>query len=351
MTPQCPSLAPVVRLNSLAVAVPAHELLQEDVAAQCIRLFGIEKLAPIYRNAGIRKRYACTPLAWFLEPHGLAERNDLFLDHAVALMARAARKALFQGGLEAGDIDAVVVVTTTGIATPALDARLMSVLSLRPDIRRAPLFGLGCAGGVIGLARAADMARARPGERVLLLAVDLCTLAFLAHDRSRSNMAATALFGDGAAACVLSCREDAGGPILGASHEQTWPAGPEVMDWDFDDGGLKPRFSRDLPATIRETVGPVALDFLTREGLSPSRLAGFACHPGGVRVVEALEAAFDLPPGGLRHTRRVLRDYGNMSVGTVLFVLRAVLDESPQGPVLLTAMGPGFTAGFMLVHA
>lgn len=351
MTPSRPSVAPVARLNALAVAVPPFELLQEDVAAQCIRLFGIEKLAPVYRNAGISRRYACTPMEWFLEPRGLGERNDLFLDHAVRLMAEAAGTALAQAGLEARDIDAVVVVSTTGVATPALDTRLLSVLPLRPDVRRAPLFGLGCAGGVIGLARAADMARARPGERVLLLAVDLCTLAFLAHDRSRSNMAATALFGDGAAAAVISCREDAAGPILGASCERTWTNGPDVMDWDFADGGLKARFSRDLPAMIRDQVGPAALDFLLREGLFLDEVADFACHPGGVRVVEALEAAFSLPPGGLRHTRQVLRDYGNMSVGTVLFVLKSVLDEHLGGPVLLTAMGPGFTAGFMLVHA
>ncbi|TAJ26243.1 MAG: type III polyketide synthase, partial [Bosea sp. (in: a-proteobacteria)] len=196
---------------------------------------GFERLAPIYRNALIETRHSCVPIDWYLKPHSFSERNDLFLKHAVALMAESAQKALDEAGLTAGQIDTIITVCSTGIATPSLEARLMQVMPFRPDVRRLPIFGLGCAGGVIGLARAAGMARAAPDSRVLLLVVELCALTFRFQDRSKSNLVATALFGDGAAAAVVSCREDAIGPVVGASHEHTWPDSLDVMGWDVAD--------------------------------------------------------------------------------------------------------------------
>ena len=348
--------APAPRLQSLALAWPHHVLRQEDVAANGAEMFatthgGFERLAPIYRNALIETRHSCVPIEWYLKPHSFSERNALFLDNAVPLLAEAAGKALDQAGLAAADIDAIVVVCTTGIATPGLDARLMQVMPFRPDVRRAPIFGLGCAGGVIGLARAADMARSYPDERVLLLVVELCALTFRAQDRSKSNLVATALFGDGAAAAVISCRADAQGPVLGASREHTWPDSLGVMGWDVADDGLKVVFSRDIPSLVRDDFRPVSTDFLTREGMTAADVGGFVCHPGGAKVIEALEACFGLDEGALTHTRAVLRDHGNMSAATVLFVLKAMLDDGTRGPLLLTTLGPGFTAALMLVHA
>ena len=350
------STAPAARLQSLAVAWPPHELRQEDVAANGAEMFatthgGFERLAPIYRNALIETRHSCVPIEWYLKPHSFSERNDLFLENAVKVLTEAAGKALDQVGLEARDIDAIVVVCTTGIATPALDARLMQVMPFRPDVRRLPIFGLGCAGGVVGLARAADLARARPDERVLLLVVELCALTFRAKDRSKSNLVATALFGDGAAAAVISCREDTAGPALGASREHTWPDSLDVMGWEVADDGLKVVFSRDIPTLVQNDFRPVAMDFLTSQGLTPADIGGFVCHPGGAKVIDALEACFDLSNGALTHTRAVLRDHGNMSAATVLFVLKAMLDDGAKGPLLLTTLGPGFTAGLMLVSA
>lgn len=350
------SAAPVPRLQSLALAWPPHVLRQEDVAANGAEMFatthgGFERLAPIYRNALIETRHSCVPIEWYLRPHSFSERNDLFLENAVTVLAEAAGKALDQAGLKAKDIDAIVAVCTTGIATPALDARLMQVMPFRSDVRRLPVFGLGCAGGVVGLARAADLARARPGERVLLLVVELCALTFRAQDRSKSNLVATALFGDGAAAAVISCRDDASGPALGASAEHTWPDSLDVMGWDVADDGLKVVFSRDIPTLVHDDFRPIAMSFLAGQGLTPADVGGFVCHPGGAKVIEALEACFDLPEGALTHTREVLRDHGNMSAATVLFVLKAMLDDGAKGPLLLTTLGPGFTAGLMLVHA
>ncbi|MFN3668010.1 MAG: type III polyketide synthase [Brevundimonas sp.] len=354
--PDDPHFSPTPRLQSLALAWPPHVLRQEDVAANGAEMFatthgGFARLAPIYRNALIEARHSCVPIEWYLKPHTFAERNDLFLEHAVAVLAEAAGKALDEAGLEAGDIDAIVVVCTTGIATPALDARLMQVMPFRPDVRRLPVFGLGCAGGVIGLARAADMARAHPDERVLLLVVELCALTFRAQDRSKSNLVATALFGDGAAAAVISCRRDAEGPALGASREHTWPDSLDVMGWDVADDGLKVVFSRDIPSLVRDDFRPVATRFLADNGMTAADVGGFVCHPGGAKVIDALETCFELTEGALSHTRDVLRDHGNMSAATVLFVLKAMLDGGAAGPLLLTTLGPGFTAALMLVEA
>lgn len=348
------TLAP--RLQSLALAWPRHVLRQEDVAANGAEMFatthgGFERLAPIYRNALIETRHSCVPIEWYLKPHSFSERNALFLENAVPLLAEAAGKALEQAGLGAADIDAMVVVCTTGIATPGLDARLMQVMPFRPDVRRAPIFGLGCAGGVVGMARAADIARARPDERVLLLVVELCALTFRAQDRSKSNLVATALFGDGAAAAVISCRPDASGPTLGASGEHTWPDSLDVMGWDVADDGLKVVFSRDIPTLVQNDFRPVAIDFLSRNGMTTADVGGFVCHPGGAKVIDALEDCFGLDEGALVHTRAVLRDHGNMSAATVLFVLKAMLDDGAEGPLLLTTLGPGFTAALMMVHA
>tara|TARA_R110002012_G_scaffold178886_3_gene344227 strand:+ start:71145 stop:72314 length:1170 start_codon:yes stop_codon:yes gene_type:complete len=348
--PQSPA-----RLASLAVAWPPHVLRQEDVAANGAEMFatthgGFERLAPIYRNALIETRHSCVPIDWYLKPHSFSERNDLFLDNAVVLLAEAAGKALDQAGLTADLIDSIVVVCTTGIATPALDARLMQVMPFRPDVKRLPVFGLGCAGGVVGLARAADMARAHPDDRVLLLVIELCALTFRAQDRSKSNLVATALFGDGCAAAVISCRDDVAGPALGAAHEHTWPDSLDVMGWDVADDGLKVVFSRDIPTLVENEFRPIAVDFLERQGLTPAGVGGFVCHPGGAKVIEALEACFALEPGALVHTRQVLRDHGNMSAATVLFVLQAMLEDGVEGPLLLTTLGPGFTTALMLVH-
>ena len=205
------------RLLSLATAVPPYVLDQAEVELAAARLFAdsyrdFERLRPIYANARIERRYSCVPIEWYREPRGFAERTRLYIDNAIELLERAAREAVARAGLNLDDIDGLVVVSSTGIATPSLDALLMERLVLRRDMRRLPIFGLGCAGGVIGLARAAELARADPEARLLVLVVELCGLTFRARDMSKSNLIATALFGDGAAAAGVSCRGP--GPTL-----------------------------------------------------------------------------------------------------------------------------------------
>jgi len=221
----------------------------------------------------------------------------------------------------------------------------MERLPFRPDTVRLPVFGLGCAGGVLGLARATALSRALNGT-VLLLVVELCGPTFRRGDLTKSNVVATALFGDGAAAVLI--RPEDGLPALGPTGEHRWPGTLDVMGWSVEADGLGVIFSRDIPTLVRNDMRPAAEGFLARHGLGLGDLSGFVFHPGGTKVVEALRDAFDLPEAAMAAERAVLRRYGNMSAVTVLFVL-AEKRRSMAGRWLLSALGPGFCAGFTLL--
>jgi alkylresorcinol/alkylpyrone synthase len=331
---------------------------QETVSETARHIFGmagiadLERMVAVFGNAGIDRRYSTVPVEWYEQPHGWTDRNNLYLEHALALIEEAARQALADAHLRPEDIDQVVTVSTTGIATPSLDALLLNRLPLRSDVRRLPIFGLGCAGGVLGLARAADLARAAPQSRVLFLVVELCALCFRHGDFTKSNLVATALFGDGATAAVISTEStNAESPALGAGGEFTWPHSLDIMGWDVADDGLKAIFSRDIPALVQRDLRQATEDFLRHHDLTVSDIDYFVCHPGGAKVLDALEEAFALTPGALGHARATLRDYGNMSAATVIFVLKRMLQSGAHGRMLMTALGPGFTAGFQLIDA
>ncbi len=340
---------------ALATAVPPYRLGQADVAERARRLFAdsaaadIARLLPVFANAGIDSRYSTVPIDWYAEAHGWVDRSKLFVNNAVALLDQAARIVLERADLEPRDVDAIVVVSTTGIATPSLDAILIGRLGLRHDTRRLPVFGLGCAGGVLGLARAADLARAKPGSKVLFLVVELCALAFRKNDASKSNIVATALFGDGAAAAIVSTAGE--GPVIRAGAEHLFPASLDVMGWEVAEDGLKAIFSRDIPTLVRAEMGGLVRDFLRSEELTLGSVDHFVCHPGGAKVISALEEAFELQRGALDSARGVLRDYGNMSAASVMFVLERVLATGASGRMLMTSLGPGFTAAYQLLEA
>ena len=343
------------KLLGLATAVPPYRLGQPEIATVSRQLFNgqrmeIERLMPIYANAGIETRYSCVPLEWYLEPAGWKESNRLYVENAERLLVATTDRALADAGCEPEEIDAIVAVSTSGISTPSLDARLMNLLPFRPDVHRLPIFGLGCAGGVLGLARAAAMAQSRPGSKVLFLVVELCGLTFRNQDRSKSNMIATALFGDGAAAAVISCDPRSDAPSLEAWGEHTWPDSLDVMGWHIEEDGLGVLFSRDIPTLVRDRFRDVAENFLGRHGRRLSDVGGFVCHPGGAKVMDALEEVLGAEAGGMTTAREVLRDYGNMSAATVLFVLHRSLAKGARGEQLMSALGPGFTAAFMLVQ-
>jgi alkylresorcinol/alkylpyrone synthase len=348
-------MQPVPRLTALATAVPAYPLDQQEVVERIRRLFArapqLDHLLPVFANSGIGRRYASVPLDWFDDAHGWPERNDLYLDTAVELLDTVAGKVLDRTGVGASDVGAIVTVSTTGIATPSLDALLIERLRLPRHVQRLPIFGLGCAGGAIGLARAATIAASMPDKVVLFLVVELCSLTFRRGDASKSNIVAAALFGDGAAGALLCCTGH--GPAIVAAGEHTWPDSLKVMGWDVVEDGLKPVFSRDIPRLVAAELGTAAREFLERHGLALGDIDRFVCHPGGPKVIEACEEAFALAPGTLEHERAVLRDFGNMSAASVLFVLDRVfasLAEERWQRALITALGPGFTAGFVLLE-
>ena len=331
-------------------------MLQNGVEREARRIFrdqgrNIAHLLPVYENAGIETRYACMPLDWFGRPHGWKERGALFTKHALDLIRNAAARCLDQAGLDASAVDCIVTVTSSGIAVPSLDARLLNEMPFRRDVQRLPVFGLGCAGGVLGLGRAASMATARPGDLVLLLVVELCSLTFRCADVSNSNVVATALFGDGAAAALISCNAPDRAPAIAAWGEHTWPDSLEVMGWRVEDDGFGVLFSRDIPSIVRTRFRDAADGFLAAQGLSRDELAGVICHPGGTKVLEALEDALEVPAEALDLSRQVLRDYGNMSAATVLFVLQRAREAGLRGRYLMSSLGPGFTAGFALLDA
>jgi len=337
------------RLLALKSAVPPYAFDQRDAAARAARLFGartdISRMIPVFENAGIERRYSCVPIDWYDRDHGWTERIALYVENAVRLLEQVAKGLLEQARLSAGDIDVIVVVSTTGIATPSLDALLVERLQMRRDIRRLPIFGLGCAGGAIGLARASELAHARPGARVLFLVVELCALTFRRNDMSKSNLVAAALFGDGAAGAILST--EGNGRCVGASGEHTWPSSLDMMGWEIEEDGLRARFARAIPALVASDFRRVFQHFLMENDLKRKEIDHIAAHPGGSKVLDALEAAFDLQHGGLAESRAVLRDFGNMSAATALFVLERMNWQSKKGRILMSALGPGFTAAFL----
>ncbi len=341
------------RLISVSTAVPDN-VIDQAVAEQHARaLFGdrmrdYERLAGVFTATGIKRRYSVRPLPWFAQSHGWADRNAAYLDGASSLFESVARKGLNAADLPATAVDAVVTVSSTGVMTPSLEARVLPRMGFRADVERTPVFGLGCAGGVTGLALASRLASARAGSTVLVVTVELCTLAFRLDRATKADVIAASLFGDGAAAAIVSSDESipAIATFAGAT-EHLWPDTLDIMGWSIDDAGLGVLLSRSLPAFVeqryRESFEMAASRL--RLDLHPNRR--IVCHPGGTRVIQAIEAALGLPDGTLDHERGIMRDFGNMSSPTVLFVLERAIAAGLPASTVLAALGPGFTASFV----
>ncbi len=343
-------------LLSLSTAVPAHAYQQKDILAAAWEHFGprfpeFEKLATIFANTGITKRHSVKPFYWYLERQGWPERTAAFLEAAEQLFADAAEKALAAAELKPEDVDTIVTVCSTGIATPSLEARVAHRMGFRSDVARVPLFGLGCAGGVSGLSIASRLAQARPGSNVLLVTLELCSLAMRLDELTKANIVAIALFGDGAAAAVLRAG-DGGKTWIEDSGEHLWPDTLGIMGWNVDPQGFGVIFRRTIPNFVTAHLRDAVTAILAHMGLEASDIGRFVCHPGGTKVVQALESALTLNQGALDHERAVLADYGNMSAPTALFVLERVIKAGLPSRSLLTALGPGFTASCVaLRHA
>jgi alkylresorcinol/alkylpyrone synthase len=341
----------VARLNvgllSIATAVPAHIVTQRDAVKGTAEVFShqfsdFDRIAAVFASAGIAERRVTRPFAWYFGAHGWPERTAAYLDGALALFIEAAQTALDRAGITADAVDTVVTVSSTGIAAPSIEARALGALGFRSDVQRVPVFGLGCAGGVAGLALGADLAMARPGGVVLVVAVELCSLAVRRDQATKANMVALALFGDGAAAAVLTSAP--GGVVrIVETGNHTWSGTLDIMGWKVDPVGFGVIFDQSIPAFACERLGPAIDEILEAQGMQRRDIGRFVCHPGGRKVVEAIEGALGLEPRSLDHEREILRRFGNMSAPTALFVLERALQAGLPEHAMLVALGPGFT--------
>lgn len=344
------------RIVAVATAFPSHAVPQEQVR-EAIRQFfagsmpALEQLLPIFEHCRIDQRQFMMPLEWYLRPRSLNERNAIYLQQGLALLANAARRCLQRAGLPPTRVDQVITVSSTGYATPTLDARLINALIMRPSVSRLPVWGLGCAAGAAGLARAADYCRAFPKGVVLLTALECCSLTFMAEDLSKKNLVATALFSDGAAAVVVAGDETGlDGPRVLASRSHLFPDSDRIMGWDFLETGMQLVLSPRLPSLVREKLPALMNDFLADMGVQRPQIMQHLAHPGGARVIDAYRAALHLPEEELALTEAVLREHGNTSSVAILTVLENWLPRAQPGFALLSAFGPGFSAEMSLLE-
>ena len=338
------------KILSVATALPPYRIGQGEVKEFARGMFSgayrdFERLLTIFDNTNIDSRYFCVPAAWFEKDRSFKEKNALYVEHALELSEKAARRALDRVGAAPEDVGAVFFVSTTGLSTPSLDSKLIFRLGLSEHTRRVPIWGLGCAAGVAGLARTADYARVYPGELALFVGVELCGLTFQRGDLSKANLVSTSLFADGAAAALLG--SGAEGPELIGSHSTTWPDTEDIMGWDLVETGFKVRISRSIPTLVRRRMSENLLAACNSAGISLEDIEHFLIHPGGSKVLDAFEEVLGLEPGGLTLPREILRDYGNISSVTVMFILERFLRsrEFAAGDLgMLSALGPGFSA-------
>jgi alkylresorcinol/alkylpyrone synthase len=342
-------------LLSLATAVPPHVVAQHEAKVRAREAFGgnkalFDRLAGVFDNAGIARRHIVAPQDWYMSHHGWRDRNDVYLQAAEDLFVEAASSAIEKSGLAPEQIDGVVTVSTTGIATPSLDARAAAKVRFREDVRRVPVFGLGCAGGVNGLATAARMATGDPGTNWLFVTVETCSISIRLDSADPAAVVATALFGDGAAAAVVTSGEHSLARITG-SAEKLWPDTLRIMGWDVEDPGLAVVFDRAIPPFIEAELAQAVDEMCAAIGIRREEIDRLCSHPGGVKVIDAIESALELPQGELNLEREVLNDYGNMSAPTVLFVLERLIERGLPDKTMMTAFGPGFTCGALLLEA
>jgi alkylresorcinol/alkylpyrone synthase len=315
----------------------------------------IDRMISIFDNSAVAERHFSAPVEWFGSEHSFAERNNLFVKTALELSEKAINKCLNKAGMDITGIDHVIFVTSTGLATPTIDALLFNKINFNNHVKRTPIWGLGCAGGAAGLSRAMDYAKAYPGSVTLLISVELCSLTFIKNDFSKSNIVASSLFSDGTAAVLVAGDE---APSAGKSNIEIlnslstiYDDSIDVMGWEIADEGLKVIFSKDIPSIVKNCVKPNIMELLDASNLDLNSIKHFVTHPGGLKVINAYEQSLGLSNGKLDLSRKVLNEHGNMSSPSVIYVLDEFLTErkfNSNEYGLISSLGPGFSSELIL---
>jgi alkylresorcinol/alkylpyrone synthase len=348
-----------VRIASVTSAFPENYYRQEEILAELGRQWGgspqtMARLEAFHSRAGVQHRHLALPKERYEQIQGFSARNQEYIRCAVELGARALSTALAEAEIDPGELDALFFVSVTGMATPSIDARLVNRLRLNPSVRRTPIFGLGCVAGAAGLARAADFAKAYPQGHVALLAVELCSLTWQPDDLGIPNLIASSLFGDGAAALVLSPRaENRRGPRVVASRSVFYPETEQVMGWEIGSQGLRVQLSAGVPELVREHIARDVEAFLAEQGIERSDVQHWILHTGGPKVLEAFQQALSISAADLEFSWGQLRTNGNLSSASVLLVLCDLWRARRPAPGsygVVLAMGPGFCSEMVLLR-
>ena len=332
-------------------------------AALTARIAELTRLTParrslmqrLHAHAGVATRHTVLPLTEYGSRAGIGPVNDLYIDQATRLGERAVRRALDAAGIGAADVDLLIVTSVTGVAVPSLDARLIPLLGLRPDVKRLPIFGLGCVAGAAGLARLHDYLRGWPGHRAVLLAVELCSLALPVGSSATPDLVVSGLFGDGAAAVVASGEQIAapGAPRIIATRSEVYPGTADVLGWRLTSDGFRIVLTADLADVIGQRLNGSVSAFLAEHDLTISDISRWICHPGGPRVLDAIDDSLKLPADALAVSRQSLAEAGNMSSVSVLHVLGETIRRCPPPPgsaALLIGLGPGVSVELVLLR-
>ncbi len=348
------------KVVSVGIADAPYKIYQNEVKDFVYQLFhqereDIDRLINVFDNSMIELRHFTQPREWASQPHSFKERNELYVKNACSLSVAATIDCLKKINGELSDFDHIIFISSTGISTPSIDALLINELKLNQHVKRTPIWGLGCVGGAVGLSRAFEYTCAFPKSAALVIAVELCSLTFQRDDDSKSNIIATAIFSDGAAAALVVGGENKlfhnKGINLIDSLSTTYYDSLDVMGWEVVDKGLKVIFSKDIPTIVRKCVRPNITELTQKHNLLIEDIKHFVTHPGGPKVINAYEESLNLTNGSLGFSRKVLREHGNMSSPSVLYVLNEFLRDGTYNPGdygLISALGPGFSSELIL---